>query len=159
MSKNPPFYPPLYPPLNRPSLPTPVQYDCEVCGIDRSAFVREVLQIDDYMKRVAFNQNDQVIGYCVVALSHSCDTGIVEPLYADNEKIAELLIAECCRALPDAKKNLIYPCWNVNHKSIDIAKKLGLQDTISVPILFTKRVVEGNMDKIFCTSDRCFFPF
>ena len=146
-------------PISEDNIEKVIQYDREVCGIDRSQYIRELSKIDEYVNRVALNEKDQVLGYCVVGIS-IFNTGMVAPLYADDETIAELLVENSCLSSPFAQNNgILYQCWDVSHKSIEIANKLGLQVIRRIPILFTKRVVEGNMDKIFCTSSRHFFPF
>ena len=150
-------------PISEDNIEKVVQYDREVCGVDRSPFIRELLKIKEYVNRVALNEKDQVVGYCVVTLSN-LNTGMVEPLYADDEKIAELLVNKCCQSLPITQNSgLSYFCWDNNLKSIEIAKKMGLildsKFQSRYPILFTKEDVVGNMDKMFSLSGRCFFPF
>ena len=147
-------------PISEDNIEKVIQYDREVCGVDRSPFIRELSKVNEYVNRVALNEKDQVVGFCVICICYPFNKGMVEPLYADDEKIAELLVAKCCQSLALTETNGVrFQCWDVNHNAIEIAKKIGLKLKDSVPILFTKKVVEGNMDKISCLSSRGFFPF
>ncbi|CAG2170740.1 unnamed protein product, partial [Oppiella nova] len=136
--------------INEDNIEDVIQYDREVCdGVDRSAMLSATYKTGDNINLVAINDRNQVLGYCFVMEASSGIT-TVAPLYADNADIAELLVAECCQRLPPNKRNqLLYLCWDSNHKSIAIANKLGLSRVRDQPILFQKRVVDGNLDKIF----------
>jgi len=104
-------------------------------------------------------ENHRIIGYCIITATNS-DTAIVEPPYADNELIAELLIGKCCDLLLITKTNGIwFQCWDSNEKAIAFAKKMGLNFADKEPVLFTKHLVEGKVEKIYCVSSRAFYPF
>ena len=137
-----------------------IEYDRQVYnGFDRSPLIQEICKIEEYVNGVALNHNNQVLGFCLLNVS-VFNTGMVEPLYANDEKIAELLLSKCCQSLAITETNgLIYPCFNTNIKSVAIAEKLGLKRIRELPTLFTKQIVEGDMDRTYCLSSRAFYPF
>ena len=148
-------------PISDNNIEKVIQYDKEVCGhvLDRSVLIRENAKFDEYVNLVALNRTHQVLGYCMLKVS-TLNKALFEPLYANDHKIAELLIVKSCESLAITQTNgLIFNCWNTNDLALSIAKKMGLTFFNELPILFTKRIVEGNMDLIYCMCSRAFFPF
>jgi hypothetical protein len=137
------------------------EYDKEICdGLDRRQLIEEYCKTPETVCLAAVNkENHQIIGYSIIKAMIS-DMATFEPLYADNEQIAELLISKSCDLLPIAKTNgIIFKCWDFNEKAITLAKKMRLNFVGKGPILFTKELVEGKIDKIYCVSARGFYPF
>lgn len=146
--------------INEHNLSAVAKYDQEICDeFDRSVVVGECSKSLEAISLAAIeDETDRVVGYCVLSATN-LNTGIAEPLYADSQQIAELLIGKCCDSLPITKTNgLEYQCWNDNDKAIAIAKKMGLTFLTELPILFTKQVVEGRCDKIFSVNDMAYYP-
>jgi hypothetical protein len=151
------------------------EYDKQICyGLDRRQLIEECCKTPQTVCLAAVNEeNQQIMGYSIIKATNS-DMAAFEPLYADNEQIAELLISKCCDLLLIAKTNgIIFRCWNFNEKANTLAKKIGLNFNKAInlankmrlnfvgkePILFTKELVEGKMEKIYCVSVRGFYPF
>ena len=147
--------------INEDNIQKVIQYDKEVCEqtMDRTVLLTQLYKTAETVNLLAINESNEVMGYCFICVK-SKDFCSVEPLYADNERIAELLVNKCCQLLTETKTNgLIYYCWDNNHKSIAIAEKLNLELIQKRPTLYTKKVIEGNSDKIFCVQNRAFYPF
>ncbi|CAG2112227.1 unnamed protein product, partial [Medioppia subpectinata] len=135
--------------INESNLRDVIEYDKDLCGIDRSVYIEGISKSPESVNLVAINEKNQVLGYCVVLALTTGTTGI-EPLYADNEQIAELLANKCCQRLPkNLTQELIYKCWNINDKSKVIAMKLGLKEKRDQMSCFTKKVGTGKLDKVF----------
>ena len=137
------------------------EYDKQICnGLDRRQLIEEYCKTPQTVCLAAVNkESHQIIGYSIIAVTNF-DTATVEPLYADNEQIAELLISKCCDLLPIAKTNGIwFQCWDFHEKAIALAKKMGLNFQWDQQILFTKQLVEGKSEKIYCNCALSFYPF
>jgi hypothetical protein len=137
------------------------EYDKEICdGLDRRQLIEEYCKTPETVCLAAVNKEDhRIIGYSIMTATNS-EMVTVEPLYADNEQIAELLIGKCCDFLPIAKTNgILLLCWDSNQKAIALAKKMGLNFQFDQQILFTKQLVEGKTEKIYCNSALSFYPF
>ncbi len=151
------------------------EYDKQICyGLDRRQLIEECCKTPQTVCLAAVNEeNQQIMGYSIIKATIS-DMATFEPLYADNEQIAELLISKCYDLLPIAKTNgIMFRCWNFNEKAITLANKMGLNFDKAInlaskmrfnfvgkePILFTKELVEGKIEKIYCISARGFYPF
>ena len=98
-------------PLNEDNIEKVIQYDKQILeGLDRTVLIREVSKIDEYVSAVAVNLSGRVLGYCMLKISN-LNSGIVEPLYANDDKIAELLLFNCCQLLAITHTNgIIYAC-------------------------------------------------
>jgi hypothetical protein len=147
--------------INKHNVIAVSEYDKEIChGLDRRQLIEEYCKTPETVCLAAVNkENHRIIGYSIITATNF-DTAIVEPLYADNEQIAELLIGKCCDLLLITKTNGIwFQCWDFNEKAITLAKKMGLNFAGKRNILFTKQLVEGDVDKIYCVSSRGFYPF
>jgi hypothetical protein len=147
--------------INQYNINAVSEYDKQICdGLDRRQLIEEYCKTPETVCLAALNiDNHQIIGYCIITATNF-NTATVEPLYADNERIAELLICKCCELLPIAKTNgIMFHCWHSNEKAIAIANKMGLNFDDEESILFTKKLIEGKVDKIFCLSSLGFYPF
>lgn len=133
-----------------------IQYDRTVCdGLDRTLMIKEMVGRECNKSMVAINANNQVVGYCVICLTVN-DQFRVEPLYADNQSVAEFLLYECCQTCPQSLDNR---SWDSHRPSLDMADKLGLHYWKKAHLLFTKELVLGVEEKIFSPSNSTFFPF
>jgi len=147
--------------INQYNINAVSEYDKQICdGLDRRQLIEEYCKTPETVCLAALNiDNHQIIGYCIITATNF-NTATVEPLYADNEQIAELLISKCCDLLPIAKTNGIwFQCWDFNEKAIALAKKMGLNFQWDQQILFTKQLVEGKSEKIYCNCALSFYPF
>ena len=148
-------------PMNENNFEKVVKYDKDICdGLEREYMFRELIKSEGNVNLVAINKMNEVVGYCFICLTVQ-HMGKVEPLYADNEQIAELLFNKCCQLSSVAKtKRLAYICWNNNLNSLAIVNKLSELELLgNRPLLFTKKYIEGKADKIYCVSTRAFYPF
>jgi len=147
--------------INKDNIQSVVDYDKEVCdGLERRAFIEYYSECNQTIALTALNiESNKVLGYCIITITNF-DSTIVYPLYADNELIAEVLIGKCCELLPITKTNgIMFQFWDSNEKSMAIANKMGLNFNHSLPILFTKSLIEGKLEKIFCLGSRSFYRF
>ncbi len=92
--------------INQYNINAVSEYDKQICdGLDRRQLIEEYCKTPETVCLAALNlDNHQIICYCIITATNFY-TATVEPLYADNERIAELLICECCELLPIAKSN------------------------------------------------------
>jgi hypothetical protein len=49
--------------------------------------------------------------------------------------------------------------WSCKEEAIDLAKKMQLKCTSTEPIMFTQRIMDGDMKKIFFSSSPVNYPF
>ncbi|XP_054165635.1 uncharacterized protein LOC128963168 [Oppia nitens] len=147
-------------PITTDLLPGVIEYDKNICdGIDRRLFIDGVLKSVESWNLVAINERREVCGYCIIYISCS-DATYVGPLYADNERVAELLVTQCLQLLPENRlQKVLYLCWDINLKSIAIAEKLGLKLTRNRPIMHSKQAIDGKSDNIFALSSAMYYPF
>ena len=147
-------------PITKHNIQKVIQYDKEICdGMDRTPLLQEISMIKEYVNGVALNHREEVVGYCVVKVTN-LNTGAIEPLYANDEKIAELLVRKCCQSLSITQTNgVVFSIWSANTKAEAIARKMGLEVARSAYKLFTKKVIEGSVDRIYSSSSRWFYPF
>ncbi|XP_054165705.1 uncharacterized protein LOC128963230 [Oppia nitens] len=147
-------------PINDELLPLVSKYDSIVTnGLDRKDYINEVIKSPDTWNLVAINENQEVVGYCIVYVAIA-EITMCGPLYADNEDIAELLFSQCCLLLPqERRENFLYYTWNTNQKSITIAKRLGLTYQLDRPALFNKQSINAQIDKQFCICNVYVYPF
>ena len=145
--------------INEDNVHQVILYDRQVCcGLDRTPLIEEMTKNKCNKSAVAVNGSNRVVGYCVICLAVNDDLRI-EPLYADNQSIAELLIFKCCRLLSPSLDNLINRSWDSHQPSLQIANKLGLHYLKKAHLLFTKEIVFNQEDKIFSPNNSTFFPF
>ena len=148
-------------PISDSNLKKVIQYDRNVCGIDRKIFIEGKYKSGDTATAVAFNDSQEVVGFAIVGASNQ-NNGLIEPLYANNREIAELLLFSVCQSMTiTAEVGLIYKVFHTNTESIDLAKKAGLEYSGEEDLLFTKRVEESiirNERRIFCLSGATFYP-
>lgn len=135
-------------------------YDKLVTGIDRKVVIESLAKTNGNVTAVALNQSQQVLGYCVFCVAN-VGSLMIEPLYADGQNIAEVLINKCSQTLnKDQSRQVIYHFWDSHPQSKAIAEKLGLKYmNLKEPVLFTKEALEGDTNKIFCITNSAFFPF
>jgi hypothetical protein len=70
--------------------------------------------------------SDGIIGYCIITATYS-HIVTVEPLYVNNERIAESLICKCSELLPIAKTDkIIFQCW-ISMRRLTLALKMALE--------------------------------
>ncbi|CAG2116632.1 unnamed protein product [Medioppia subpectinata] len=146
--------------INENNIRDVIEYDKQVCdGLDRSNYLSALYKIPENIHLVAINDRKEVVGYCFVIDTCNGITGIA-PLYADNQHIAELLANKCCQRLPPNKTNdILLKCWDSDQRAIQMAKKLGLKEGHKQMTAFTKKVIDGNLDKIYCIASSAYFPF
>ncbi|CAG2103218.1 unnamed protein product [Medioppia subpectinata] len=137
--------------MNDKNIADVIEYDKQVCdGLDRSAQLRALNGRFENINSVAINDNNQVMGYCSVSETASGDP-FVAPLYADNQQIAELLVGNCLQRITDWEtKEIYYSCWDSNPESLEIANKLGLKPRKQIPIMFTKKIIDGKLLGFIC---------
>ncbi|CAG2112226.1 unnamed protein product [Medioppia subpectinata] len=117
-----------------------------------------VISEDNILDVIQYDRHvNEVSGFCFL-LNTTSNATMIEPLYADNEQIAELLVNKCCQQLPQNRtQNVNYECWDTNNSAQEIGNKLGLIELKREKNAFTKKVMIGNMDKMFGLSSSLFF--
>ncbi|CAG2166080.1 unnamed protein product [Oppiella nova] len=144
--------------MNEDNVRDVIEYDQQVCGLDRSVMIEGFYKTADNVSLVAINDRNQVLGYCLIM--ETCYQGLqlVAPLYADNCQIAELLGHKCCLLLPLSKRNdVIIKCWKSDHKAIQLAKKLGLSEGIEQMGGYTKVIPQTNVGKMYSLGSTMFY--
>ena len=147
-------------PISEDNIAKVTQYDKQVTGLDRKVVIEGLAKTNGNVSAVALNQDQQVLGFCVLSVAN-IGVLMIEPLYADDLSIAEVLINKCSESLSTNQTNrVIYHFWDSHPTSKAIAEKLGLNYmNIKEPVLFTKEAVEGDKNKIFSPTNSSFFPF
>ncbi|CAG2112381.1 unnamed protein product, partial [Medioppia subpectinata] len=130
-------------PIDKSNIGDVIEYDKTVTnGVDRRLMFEALYKTPETVNLVAINEKNKVLGYCVLFSTNLSNLVLVEPLYADNQQIAELLISKCCQRFPETKTHqLLYLCWDSNNKSMEIALKLGLKRKCDQPILFNPKCI------------------
>ncbi|CAG2177150.1 unnamed protein product, partial [Oppiella nova] len=103
-----------------------IEYDKHVSGLDRSLLIEFFYKIPESINLLAIDDHGHVVGYCFIN-EKNLRLYYVEPLYADNERIAELLVGKCVARLPP-NRTLEYKCWTSSEKAQMIGTKLGLSE-------------------------------
>ncbi|CAG2179993.1 unnamed protein product, partial [Oppiella nova] len=128
-----------------------IEYDKHVSGLDRSVLIESLYKIPENINLVAIDDHGHVVGYCFI-LETINGVYSVEPLYADNEHIAELLVGKCVARLPP-NRTLKYRCWTSSEKAQMIGTKLGLSEVVRMWTMYTKKLVDpAHIDKAFCPA-------
>ena len=105
----------------------------------------------DTVAIAAVNDSDDIVGYAVIKESITINKfAAFQPIYADSGSIAEVLIWNCCQRSPQALSNGIQICWwECNSEAQKIVDKMRLPFIDDSPLLFSKKIITGNMNKIF----------
>ncbi|CAG2170828.1 unnamed protein product [Oppiella nova] len=118
-----------------------IEYDKHVSGLDRSVLIESLYENTENVNLAAIDDKGHVVGYCFIL--ETCMVGrqqywVVEPLYADNERIAEY--------------------WDNNDKSRAIVNKLGLSEMMRLWTMYTKKLIDPALaDKAYCAANTGFY--
>src|SRR5581483_4914499 len=109
-------------------------YDQQVCdGMNRRIFLTESMKIKEYFFLMA-QEDGEVKGYCLAVTSNMDNVNLIQPLYADNREIAELLLYNMCQLIGN-NVSIFMQVWNCNENAMEIVKKMQLNFVVSQPVL------------------------
>lgn len=146
--------------INASNIDKVINYDNLVCGFEREKFLKLMTEKrDDVVAITARDLSGNILGYGVFQTSL---VGALkcEPIYADNEQIAELLIANGCEKLPGTTEiGAIMTVWSTNLNAQKLAEKMGLKLKSEWSTMFTEYDIKIDLEKIYAISSICFYPF
>lgn len=136
-----------------------LEYDFEVVGFNREKAISLIVNEKDSVAVAAFEDSPEgkIKGYGVLKMSVQ-GSGLVGPLYADNQEIAEVLLRNMMESLPEAR-GMSLMSTDVNPGAEAIAKKLGIPEFEKCPRCYRKRRLNANLSKIYGQLDLNFSPF
>uniref|UniRef100_A0A914PJQ3 YitH acetyltransferase (GNAT) domain-containing protein n=1 Tax=Panagrolaimus davidi TaxID=227884 RepID=A0A914PJQ3_9BILA len=86
-----------------------IEYDTKICGgIRRDKFIQKVLESKTAFSRIAIDKNENIVGFGNIRIGFNNQLAI-GPLYADSDSIAETLLKDCLKLIPNLNEfSLIY---------------------------------------------------
>ena len=148
-------------------------YDESVTRVDRSLLLKETFKEADSVALVALETEQRVVGSprslatadsrvlgYICIRTNNVGKGMVGPLYADNDAVAELLLFKGISKLEAAKNGLLFMSLDANPGGDRIATKMALKpQEESLPRFFTKFIPEADLRRIYCIHSPNFSPF
>jgi hypothetical protein len=128
-----------------------ISYDAKVHNDNRQKLLTLALNKEDiYTIAITNESNNQLLGYgCIKPSFHNL--GMLGPVYADNDSVAEVLISYLIKSSNIAQTNgLYYFILDSSDFGLKIAQKLELVEHERCPRLFTKFVIPANHQFIYC---------
>ena len=139
-----------------------IEYDERIIGYKRKKLLMSCFREKDSVSMVAVNKFDQKIHGYICIRTNNIGKGMVGPLYAEDDGVAELLMnratseLDCC-----LKKGLLFMPLDSNPGSLRMAEKMRLTKHEILPRFFTKGVPDWfiDYDRIYCIHSPNFSPF
>ncbi|CAB04995.2 YitH/HolE acetyltransferase (GNAT) domain-containing protein [Caenorhabditis elegans] len=132
-------------------------YDLTICTRNRKKLMRNWFQQDQVYTRIAFDSNQKIVGYCtirVVNLNRLC----AAPFYAENVEVAEVLMADMMKSIPDfaSFEKLIFWYPDVNKDVERLLQKLLPSDGYHIKkdfrTQFTKNVIKARDGVVYSVA-------
>jgi hypothetical protein len=128
-----------------------INYDTKVHKDNRQKLLTLTLNKEDYYTIAIIDEsNDQLLGYG--SIKPNCgNQGMIGPVYADNDSVAEVLILNLIKSCKLSQTNgLLYMTLDSSETGVKIGQDLGLEEYSRCPRLFTKFVIPANHQFIYC---------
>ncbi|XP_054154432.1 uncharacterized protein LOC128952974 [Oppia nitens] len=140
-----------------------VDYDRHIHGLSRDRLLGLSLRESGCRRAVAVdNNNKQVMGYGCLRV-HSSGATTLSPLYADSPQVAKRLLSalvvrddstgssssDSSNVLQTKNQSFYYYTLHTNPMAIELAEQLGLDKHEECRLLFRKRIVPVNYEKIY----------
>jgi len=128
-----------------------INYDTKVHKDNRQKLLTLTLNKEDYYTIAIIDEsNDQLLGYG--SIKPNCgNQGMIGPVYADNDSVAEVLILNLIKSCKLSQTNgLLYITLDSSETGVKIGQDLGLKEYSRCQRLFTKFVIPANHQFIYC---------
>ncbi|GFS57184.1 acetyltransf_18 domain-containing protein [Trichonephila inaurata madagascariensis] len=131
-------------------------YDRTLVGYDRK-FIFKSRSREKNSKTLIALKDGTCIGYGVVK-RNILDAALVGPLYADDVRVAEVMLRKLLESMPNAK-GLSMATISTNLAINEIVQRMGISVYNNLLRLYTKEHMRINTSKIFAFFDVDFSPF
>lgn len=139
-------------------MPKVLEYDFTVVGFKREKAISLTVNEKDSVAVAALDTAEEKLkGYGVLKMSVQ-GSGLVGPLYADSQDIAEVLLRNMMESLPEAR-GMSLMSTDVNPNADSIAKKLKIPEFERCPRCYRKSKISADLSKIYGQLDLNFNPF
>ncbi len=146
--------------MNEQDLHKVCEYDLKVSQIERSKFLSLFLNERETIAFLAIKSNkgeaEEVVGFGAIKKSN-LNYALLQPIYANNEEIAELIVRNCCQKFPQAVNGILMSSWDNNCDAIHLIEKLGLEFKSAEPLLYTKQLTTGDTSRIYSLLTTTFY--
>ncbi|GFY72545.1 n-acetyltransferase domain-containing protein [Trichonephila inaurata madagascariensis] len=142
--------------LEQNSFESMLLYDRTLVGYDRK-FIFKSRSREKNSKTLIALKDGTCIGYGVVK-RNILDAALVGPLYADDVRVAEVMLRKLLESMPNAK-GLSMATISTNLAINEIVQRMGISVYNNLLRLYTKEHMRINTSKIFAFFDVDFSPF
>ncbi|KAG8190176.1 hypothetical protein JTE90_011901 [Oedothorax gibbosus] len=144
-------------PFQESHLPAMFEYDLALMGYKREKALELNCKEQDSRTFVALDGDNKCVGFGTIKIS--CNAlGQVGPLYADDPKVAEVILKRLIVSLPKAKGFAMMTVSN-NLAAKKLIDRLGCPVLEECPRLYSKARFNVDLDKVFAHFDLNFTPF
>lgn len=128
-----------------------IEYDSKVHLESRQKLLKLTLNKVDYKTFVAIDsKTGSPVGYGCIRL-HNGGKGMIGPVYADNDTIAEVLIYNLINnCIPAQNESLLFMTTSKSLGGLRIAQKLQMSEEVRPERLFTKHPIPVEYKYIYC---------
>ncbi|KAG8195358.1 hypothetical protein JTE90_001377 [Oedothorax gibbosus] len=144
-------------PFQESHLPAMFEYDLALMGYEREKALELNCKEQDSRTFVAFN-NRCVVGFGTIKMRCDNALGQVGPLYADDPRVAEVILKRLIVSLPKAE-GFAMMTVNSNLAAKKLIDRLGCPVLMECPRLYSKARFNVDLDKVFAHFDLNFTPF
>ena len=128
-----------------------IEYDSKVHKEKRSKLLSLTLNDNDINTYVAIDTFSQkLVGYGCIKISNA-GKGMIGPLYADNDTIAEVLVYNLINSCIEAQINgLLIQTLSTSLGAIKIAELINVKEVNRCQRIFTKYAIPFNHQYLYC---------
>ncbi|KAG8177117.1 hypothetical protein JTE90_008225, partial [Oedothorax gibbosus] len=145
-------------PFQESHLAAMFEYDLVLMGYKREKALELNCKELDSRTFVALDGYNKCVGFGTIKMSCNKSLGQVGPLYADDPKVAEVILKRLILSLPKAK-GFAMMTVNSNLAAKKLIDKLGCPLLEECPRLYSKARFNVDLDKVFAHFDLNFSPF
>ncbi|CAN8021433.1 unnamed protein product, partial [Ixodes persulcatus] len=133
-----------------------MEYDTDVVGFNRSAFLGRLMHSKNTIIRVAVREDNQIAGYGFIG-DGIHGAAIVFHLSADTTDIAELLLGSLLRNFPGVFTKGVWAVGCIqNYETHNFFKKFNLKSIHELKLLRRRGVFDNDMSRLY---GACAVPF